>query len=215
MNFANEELELINSLYKPIENVDINLVNSIIDKMVRSKKYKELIDFLNLLYDFSGIDELFENFAERLITENNKECISFFLDEEENLDFFDNSTKHNLITFLNSKKIYIKLNNTYDYYYKMLFSQGLRSWKNININENLVEHSYTRYNKLIKFKIIEDNNFGVIILYTNYLNYNLSYEEQILKAIDYLNEFGFNIERSIESIMNESLITKMIETTNM
>lgn len=215
MNFTNEELELINSLNKPLENVDINLVNSIIDKMVRSKKYKELIDFLNLLYDFSGIDELFENFAERLIIENNKECISFLLDEEENLYFFDNSTKHNLITFLNSKKVYIKLNNTYDYYYKMLFSQGLRSLKNKNINENLVEHSYTRYNKLIKFKIIEDNNFGVLISYINYLNYNLSFEEQILKAIDYLNEFGFNIERSIKSIMNESLIIKMIETTNM
>ena len=40
---------------------------------------------------------------------------------------------------------------------------------------------------------------GVVVSCIMYSNYYLSEEEQILKGIDYINEFGFNIERNINN----------------
>ena len=33
----------------------------------------------------------------------------------------------------------------------------------------------------------------------DYKNYNLTENEQLLKAIDYINEYGFNIDRNINN----------------
>lgn len=40
---------------------------------------------------------------------------------------------------------------------------------------------------------------GEVVSYIMYSNYNLSKDEQILKDIDYINEFGFNIESRINN----------------
>lgn len=206
IKFTDNELELLNSLKEPITNIDVELVKSIINKMVINKEYESLIHFLNALNDFSPINNIFETFLKYLIEDNNKECISFLLDNEELLYFLNIEEKQKLIKFLNAKKVYIKLKDSYDYYNILLFKQGLRSWKTNKINDNLIEHTYTKNNQLVKFQIIESNNNGILISYTNYLNYNLTEEEQIKKNIDYLNAFGFNIERSIDSVIDESLI---------
>ena len=137
-----------------------------------------------------------------LIQDNNKKCISIFLEKEESLYFLTEKEKNKLKEFLNAQEINIILDKSYDYYYKMLYDQGIRTWNSNTIkkDDNIVEHKFTRYNKLIKIKLKEVKNIGVIVSCVIYSNYNLSNEEQILNDIDYINEFGFNIERNINNI---------------
>ena len=78
--FTYEEINLINSLNKPIDKIDMDLVNLIIDKMIQYKNYEGLINLLNNLYDFAQIPKDISN---RLIIDNNKECISAFLEKED------------------------------------------------------------------------------------------------------------------------------------
>lgn len=123
------------------------------------------------------------------------------------MDFLNEEEKDKLKTFLNVQEINIKLNNSYEYYYKLLFKQSvrIRHSNSKRINDNIIEHSYTRYNKLIKFKLKEVKNVGVIASCIIHENYNLS-EEETLKVIDYINEYGFNIERYIN---NDAIIKKI------
>lgn len=194
--FTNKELAFINSINEPITNIDNDLVNTIINKMIINKEYEELICFLNSLNDFAQVPSRLVN---RLIDDNNKECISVFLENIDDLYFFDDLEKQKLKNYLNVKDIFIKLPETYNYYYRLLFSHGVRLWKSINNNE-YIEHIYTRYNELIKIRLIESSKFGVIASYINYLDYNLSREEQILNCINYINQFGLNLENNINEI---------------
>lgn len=196
LKFTNNELTFINSLNNPITNIDMDLVNTIIDKMIINKQYEELISFLNSLNDFAQIPS---GLANRLIDDNNRECISVFLDNIDILYFFDDLEKQKLKDYLNAISVFIKLPENYDFYYKLLFSRGVRIWKSTN-NNGYVEHTYTRYNELIKIRLIESNKLGVIAAYVNYLDYNLPKEEQILNCIDYLNQFGFNLEKDTNKI---------------
>ena len=201
--YTDEEINLINSLCKPINEIDMNLINNIIDKMLLNGDYEELINFLNSLYDFAEIPN---NIVDKLISENNKKCISIFLENEDILYFLTDEEKNRLKTFLNACEINVKLRETYDYYYKLLFKQGVRIWNCDSkiINDKIIEHKCTRYNKLINIKLKEVKDIGVIVSCIIYTNYNLSEEEQLLKEIDYINEFGFNIDRDI----NNSAIIK-------
>ena len=194
--YTADELNLVNSLNEPIKNIDINLVNSIIDKMIFNGNYEELIAFLNNLYDFANVTI---NIVDKLISNDNKECISFFLDNEDILYFLVDEEKNKLKAFLDVHEINIKLNESYDYYYKLLYKQGIRIWDSHTrrINDNIIEHKCTKYNKLIKLKLKEIKNVGVIASCIIYANYKLSEEEQILKGIDYLNEYGLNIDRDV------------------
>lgn len=194
--FTNKELAFINSINEPITNIDDDLVNTIINKMIINKEYEELICFLNSLNDFAQIPSGIVN---KLIDDNNKECISYLLVNIDILYFFDDSEKQKLKDYLNVKNILIQLPETYDYYYRLLFSHGVRLWKSINNNE-YIEHIYTRYNELIKIRLIESSKFGVIASYINYLDYNISREEQILNCINYINQFGLNLENNINEI---------------
>lgn len=192
-NYTKEEKNLIYYLNKPIANINDTLINSIINKMLNNKDFEELIYFLNKLYDFAKIPK---NIVERLINENNKECISIFLENEDSLYFFSDKEKNILKKFLNVYEVNIKLSNTFDYYYKLLFDQGFRNFKTIKINDKIIEHLFTRDSKFTKIKLKEIENIGVIVSYINYTYFNLSKEEQRLKEIDYINKFGFNINRN-------------------
>lgn len=204
-NFTNEETNLINSLNKPINYIDMTLVDSIINKILKNNDYYKLLNFFNNLYDFAKIPE---NVVDKLISENNKECIAEFLENEASLYFFNAEEKNKLKTFLNVLEINVRLDKSYDYYYKMLYDQGVRVWHCdiINTDDNIIEHEFTRYNKLIRLKLKEIKSIGVIVSCIIYSNYKLSEEEQILKGIDYINRFGFNIEKNIN---NKNIIKKI------
>lgn len=203
--YTEEEKNLINSLNRPIDNINENLVKSIVDKLLENKDFEELICFFNSLNDFAEIPN---NIVDKLILENNKECIAKFLENEDSLYFLNKNDISRLKKFLNVREINIKLEKTYDYYYKFLYNQGVRNWKSntIKTNNDIIEHILTRYNKLIKLKLKEVKNIGVVVACTIYTNYYLTEEEQILKGIDYINEFGFAIERNIN---NKNLIKEL------
>ena len=203
--YTEEEKNLINSLNRPIDNINENLVKSIVDKLLENKDFEELIYFFNSLNDFAEIPN---NIVDKLILENNKECIAKFLENEDSLYFLNENDISRLKNFLNVREINIKLEKTYDYYYKFLYNQGVRNWKSntIKTNNDIIEHKLTRYNKLIKFKLKEVKNIGVVVACTIYSNYYLTEEEQILKGIDYINEFGFAIERNIN---NKNIIKEL------
>ena len=84
--YTEGEMELINSLNKPVNDVDMNLVDSVIDKMLLNEEYDNLLSFLNALNDFSNTSK---NIVDKLITENNKKCISIFLENESSLYFLN------------------------------------------------------------------------------------------------------------------------------
>lgn len=201
--YTDKEINLINSLNKPINNINKDLVISIINKMLQNSDYYKLICLLNNLYDFSEIPI---NIVDRLISDDDKACIAEFLENEDVLYFLSEQEKNRLKEFLNVKKINIKLNNTYDYYDRLLYKQGIRNWNSDTFknSNNEIVHKLTRYNKLINLKLKEVKGVGLVVSCIIYSNYNLSEEEQILKGIDYINEFGFNIERDI----NNSAIIK-------
>ena len=198
MKYTIKEQDFINSLNKPIDKININLINSIINKMIKNKEYEELIYFLNNLYDFTIISI---DIVNKIIIDNNKECASFFLENEEILFFLNKEEKNKLKSFLNVFEVNIKLNESYNYYYDLLFNQEIRLWKSINI-DNYIEYSFTKNNKLIKIKLKEIKDLGLFVSYINYNNYNLSKEEQILNGIDYINKYGFNINKDVNNILN-------------
>ena len=74
--YTEEEKNLIKSLNRPIENINETLVSSIVDKLLDNKDFEELIQFFNSLYDFAEVPK---NIVDKLILENNKECIAEFL----------------------------------------------------------------------------------------------------------------------------------------
>lgn len=197
-DYTEEEKNLIKSLNRPINNINEALVSSIVDKLLDNKNFEELINYFNSLYDFAVVPK---NIVDKLILENNKECIAEFLENEDSLYFLNKSEINRLKNFLNVREINIRLEKDYDYYYKFLYNQGIRNWQSdtIKINDDTIEHVLTRYNKLIRLKLKEVKNICVVVACTIYLNYYLSEEEQILKGIDYINEFGFNIERNINN----------------
>ena len=194
-SYTQKEKNLINSLYRPIDDVDESLIESIVDKMLYSNDYEELIHFLNTLYDFANVPN---NIVDKLINENNKECIRVFLENEDNLYFLSEYEKNKLKKFLNVYEVNIKLKEPYDYYYDLLFKQGFRSFKSIKINDKITEHLFTRYNKSTNIKLKEIQDIGVVVSYINYKYYNMSQEEQILDEIDYINKFGFNIDKNLK-----------------
>lgn len=193
-DYTEEENNLMNSLNRPIDNIDESLVNSIVDKLLDNKKFEELIDFFNNLHDFVKAPE---SIVDKLINETNKDCIAIFLENEDILYFLSNDEKNKLKEFLNVYEVNIKLKESYDYYYKLLFKQGFRHFKSIKSNHMIIEHLFTRYNKLTRIKLKEITGIGVVISYVDYKNYNLTENEQISKAIDYINEYCFNIDRKL------------------
>ncbi len=193
-DYTEEENNLISSLCKPIDNIDETLVSSIIDKLMNNKNFEELIHFLNSLNDFAKVPE---NIVDRLINLNNKECISIFLENEDILYFLNANEKNKLKKFLNVYDVNIKLKESYNYYYRLLFKQGFRHFKSIKTNDRITEHLFTRYNKLTRIRLKEISNIGIAVSYIDYKNYNLTENEQLLKAIDYINEYGFNIDRKL------------------
>ena len=197
-DYTEEEKNLIKSLNRPIDNINETLVSSIVDKLLDNKDFEELIHYFNSLYDFAEVPK---NIVDKLILENNKECIAEFLENEDSLYFLNKSEINRLKNFLNVPEINIRLEKDYDYYYNFLYNQGIRNWQSdtIKINDDTIEHVLTRYDKLIRLKLKEVKNIGVVVACTIYSNYYLSEEEQILKGIDYINEFGFNIERNINN----------------
>lgn len=199
--YTDKELDFINSFNKPIDNIDMNLVNSILNKMLLNGYYEDLINFLNDLYDFAEIPN---DIVDKLISEDNKKCVSVFLENENQLYFLNDGEKDKLKAFLDVREVNVKLSESYDYYYKLLFEQKVRNWKSVKIDDNVTEYTYIRYNKPINLKLREGKDIGVIVSCVLYANYDLSKEEQVLKEIDYLNEYGFNIERNInnDAILN-------------
>ena len=153
-NYTEDEKKLINSLNRPIENIDKSLVNSIVDKMLYNNNYEGLLNFLNTLNDFADVPN---DIVDKLLKTNNKECVAEFLDNEKFLYFLNSEEKNKLKSFLNVHEINIKLENTYDYYYKMLYKQGIRNCHNdiLKINDDITEHILTRYNKSLKLKLKE------------------------------------------------------------
>lgn len=196
--YTEGEMQLINSLNKPVNDVDMNLVDSIIDKMLLNEEYDNLLSFLNALNDFSNTSK---NIVDKLITENNKECISIFLENESSLYFLNKEEIMQLKIYLGVSEVNIKLEKPYDYYYELLFNQGVRLFKAVEINDNEKEYIFTRYNKEFKIKLKEIKNVGLVVSYVDYHNYNLTKEEQINNAIDYINEYGFAIENDIKNIL--------------
>ena len=196
--YTDDENKLINSLYKENNDKDMNLVNNIINKMLLNNDYEELLHFLNNLFDFANI---YINIVDRLIKDDNKECISIFLENEDILYFLTNDDKKKLKDYLNINEINIKLSETYDYYYNMLFNQGIRLWNSKAKDDNIIEHKYTRYNKPIKIKLKEVKDSGLFVSCVIYTNYKLSDDEQVLKVIDYINEYGFNIDKNIDKLI--------------
>ena len=196
--YTEGEMQLINSLNKPVNDVDMNLVDSIIDKMLLNEEYDNLLSFLNALNDFSNTSK---NIVDKLITENNKECISIFLENESSLYFLNKEEIMQLKIYLGVSEVNIKLEKPYDYYYELLFNQGVRLFKTVEMNDNEKEYIFTRYNKEFKIKLKEIRNVGLVVSYVDYHNYNLTKEEQINNAIDYINEYGFAIENDIKNIL--------------
>lgn len=196
--YTEGEMQLINSLNKPVNDVDMNLVDSIIDKMLLNEEYDNLLSFLNALNDFSNTSK---NIVDKLITENNKECISIFLENESSLYFLNKEEIMQLKIYLGVSEVNIKLEKPYDYYYELLFNQGVRLFKSVEINDNEKEYIFTRHNKEFKIKLKEIRNVGLVVSYVDYHNYNLTKEEQINNAIDYINEYGFAIENDIKNIL--------------
>ena len=196
--YTEGEMQLINSLNKPVNDVDMNLVDSIIDKMLLNEEYDNLLSFLNALNDFSNTSK---NIVDKLITENNKECISIFLENESSLYFLNKEEIMQLKIYLGVSEVNIKLDKPYDYYYELLFNQGVRLFKAVEINDNEKEYIFTRHNKEFKIKLKEIRNVGLVVSYVDYHNYNLTKEEQINNAIDYINEYGFAIENDIKNIL--------------
>lgn len=196
--YTEGEMQLINSLNKPVNDVDMNLVDSIIDKMLLNEEYDNLLSFLNALNDFSSTSK---NIVDKLITENNKECISIFLENESSLYFLNKEEIMQLKIYLGVSEVNIKLDKPYDYYYELLFNQGVRLFKTVEMNDNEKEYIFTRYNKEFKIKLKEIKNVGLVVSYVDYHNYNLTKEEQINNAIDYINEYGFAIENDIKNIL--------------
>lgn len=196
--YTEGEMQLINSLNKPVNDVDMNLVDSIIDKMLLNEEYDNLLSFLNALNDFSNTSK---NIVDKLITENNKECISIFLENESSLYFLNKEEIMQLKIYLGVSEVNIKLEKPYDYYYELLFNQGVRLFKTVEMNDNEKEYIFTRYNKEFKIKLKEIKNVGLVVSYVDYHNYNLTKEEQINNAIDYINEYGFAIENDIKNIL--------------
>ena len=103
--------------------------------------------------------------------------------------------------YLGVSEVNIKLEKPYDYYYELLFNQGVRLFKAVEINDNEKEYIFTRHNKEFKIKLKEIRNVGLVVSYVDYHNYNLTKEEQINNAIDYINEYGFAIENDIKNIL--------------
>lgn len=196
--YTEGEMQLINSLNKPVNDVDMNLVDSIIDKMLLNEEYDNLLSFLNALNDFSNTSK---KIVDKLITENNKECISIFLENESSLYFLNKEEIMQLKIYLGVSEVNIKLEKPYDYYYELLFNQGVRLFKAVEINDNEKEYIFTRHNKEFKIKLKEIRNVGLVVSYVDYHNYNLTKEEQINNAIDYINEYGFAIENDIKNIL--------------
>ena len=196
--YTEGEMQLINSLNKPVNDVDMNLVDSIIDKMLLNEEYDNLLSFLNALNDFSNTSK---NIVDKLITENNKECISIFLENESSLYFLNKEEIMQLKIYLGVSEVNIKLEKPYDYYYELLFNQGVRLFKTVEMNDNEKEYIFTRHNKEFKIKLKEIRNVGLVVSYVDYHNYNLTKEEQINNAIDYINEYGFAIENDIKNIL--------------
>lgn len=196
--YTEGEMELINSLNKPVNDVDMNLVDSVIDKMLLNEEYDNLLSFLNALNDFSNTSK---NIVDKLITENNKKCISIFLENESSLYFLNKEKIMQLKIYLGVSEVNIKLDKPYDYYYELLFNQGVRLFKTVEMNDNEKEYIFTRYNKEFKIKLKEIKNVGLVVSYVDYHNYNLTKEEQINNAIDYINEYGFAIENDIKNIL--------------
>lgn len=196
--YTEGEIELINSLNKPVNDVDMNLVDSVIDKMLLNEEYDNLLSFLNALNDFSNTSK---NIVDKLITEKNKKCISIFLENESSLYFLNKEEIMQLKIYLGVSEVNIKLDKPYDYYYKLLFNQGVRLFKTVEMNDNEKEYIFTRYNKEFKIKLKEIKNVGLVVSYVDYHNYNLTKEEQINNAIDYINEYGFAIENDIKNIL--------------
>lgn len=194
--YTEEEKNLIQFLNKPNYAIDETLISSIIDKMLNNKEFEELIHFLNSLHDFTKVSN---NIVDKLINDNNKECVSIFLENEDTLYFLNDYEKDKLKNFLNVYEVNIKLKETYEYYYNLLFKQGFRHFKSIEINNKITEHLFTRYNKAIRIKLKEIDDIGVVVSYINYKYYNLSKEEQLLSVIDYINEFGFGIDRNLNN----------------
>ena len=117
--YTEEEKNLIKSLNRPIENINETLVSSIVDKLLDNKDFEELIQFFNSLYDFAEVPK---NIVDKLILENNKECIAEFLENEDSLYFLNKSEINRLKNFLNVREINIRLEKDYDYYYKFLYN---------------------------------------------------------------------------------------------
>ena len=103
--YTEGEMQLINSLNKPVNDVDMNLVDSIIDKMLLNEEYDNLLNFLNALNDFSNTSK---NIVDKLITENNKECISIFLENESSLYFLNKEEIMQLKIYLGVSEVNIK-----------------------------------------------------------------------------------------------------------
>ena len=80
--------------------------------------------------------------------------------------------------YLGVSEVNIKLDKPYDYYYKLLFNQGVRLFKTVEMNDNEKEYIFTRYNKEFKIKLKEIKNVGLVVSYVDYHNYNLTKEEQ-------------------------------------
>ena len=195
-NYTEEEKNLIKSLHEPIDDINEALVSSIVDKLLDNKDFEELIHFLNSLYDFAKVPE---NIVDRLISDNNKECIAIFLENEDFLYFLSDDEKNKLKEFLNVYEVNIKLEKTYDLYYELLFKQGFRHFKSIKTSNKITEHLFTRYNILTKIKLKEITGIGIVVSYIDYKDYNLTENERVLKTIDYINGYGFNIDRKLNN----------------
>src|SRR5574344_2727546 len=157
-HYNEEELNLIHS-NRPIETIDVNLIKSIEIKMHLNKEYNNLLDFYNTLYDFSNFS--FKDVADYLIKNDNKECIAYFLENEDLLYFFTKEDINKLKKYLNAYEVNIKLNKDYDYYYKLLFKKGVRPWSKPKINNYMKKYSFSRYNINFKLKLIEVKNEGL------------------------------------------------------
>ena len=188
----NEEMD--NSLETFAENLNLDMINEVIDKIIFSNNYEELFDFLNYLYDFANIPD---DIVDRLINDDKKECVSYFLENEEFLYFLNDKDINKLKKYLDVYEINVKLDKDYDYYYDLLLNQTVLPWKTKKKNK-VIEYTFTRYNKLINIKLKKINKI-LVVSCVIYSNYDLSKEEQLLKEIDYINEYGFNIERNVNN----------------
>lgn len=192
VKFTKEEIELIKSLHVPVRNVNMILVNSIINKFMLNKEHEKIIYFLNTLNDFA---ETPDDFVNKLIKDNNKECIATFLENKSILYFISEKDIKKLEKFIDAYEVNIILDKPYKFYYDLLFKQGVRLSKT-NEAEHIKEYFFTRYNREFKIRLKDIKGVGLVVSYINYKNYYLSKEEQLKIAIEYINEYGFNIENN-------------------